>query len=181
MLFYLDNARSMPRRRTVRSLRNERLAAVVSDSAACRRDADSSATKQTARRSQRNYAREIMELHTLGVDGGYTQKDVTELARVLTGWTITRERDGMGEGAEFIFRRCSTMSGRRPCWGFVSRQVAELAKARRMIQILAHQPATAHRIAYNSVSDSSPMSRRRRSSIAWRKSSSPPTAIFARP
>src|SRR5713101_4997100 len=50
-----------------------------------------------------NYAREIMELHTLGVDGGYTQKDVTELARVLTGWTITRERDG-GEGASFVFR-----------------------------------------------------------------------------
>src|SRR6516164_1678465 len=35
-----------------------------------------------------NYAREIMELHTLGVDGGYTQKDVTELARILTGWTV---------------------------------------------------------------------------------------------
>src|SRR5207248_10032088 len=37
-----------------------------------------------------NYAREIMELHTLGVDGGYTQKDVTELARVFTGWSIDR-------------------------------------------------------------------------------------------
>jgi len=35
-----------------------------------------------------NYAREIMELHTLGVDGGYTQKDVTEVARALTGWTL---------------------------------------------------------------------------------------------
>src|SRR5207248_9813205 len=45
-----------------------------------------------------NYAREIMELHTLGVDGGYTQKDVTELARVFTGWTID-QRDGT-----FIFR-----------------------------------------------------------------------------
>src|SRR6266853_4596182 len=45
-----------------------------------------------------NYAREIMELHTLGVDGGYTQKDVTELARVLTGWTID-QRTGA-----FIFR-----------------------------------------------------------------------------
>src|SRR5205814_9020924 len=50
-----------------------------------------------------NYAREIMELHTLGVDGGYTQTDVTELARVLTGWTITTQRDG-GQGASFIFR-----------------------------------------------------------------------------
>ena len=41
-----------------------------------------------------NYAREVMELHTLGVDGGYTQRDVTEAARVLTGWTIAP----MGEG-----------------------------------------------------------------------------------
>ena len=39
-----------------------------------------------------NYAREVMELHTLGVDGGYTQQDVTELARILTGWTMAPER-----------------------------------------------------------------------------------------
>ena len=41
-----------------------------------------------------NYARELMELHTLGVDGGYTQKDVTEVARVFTGWTIQQPRQG---------------------------------------------------------------------------------------
>jgi hypothetical protein len=41
-----------------------------------------------------NYARELMELHTLGVDGGYTQQDVTEVARCFTGWTIERPRDG---------------------------------------------------------------------------------------
>ena len=39
-----------------------------------------------------NYARELMELHTLGVDGGYTQKDVTEVARAFTGWTIENPR-----------------------------------------------------------------------------------------
>ena len=45
-----------------------------------------------------NYAREVMELHTLGVDGGYTQKDVTELARVLTGWSVTPlYRDGVAK------------------------------------------------------------------------------------
>ena len=38
-----------------------------------------------------NYAREIMELHTLGVDGGYTQTDVTQAARVLTGWSLNPE------------------------------------------------------------------------------------------
>jgi len=43
-----------------------------------------------------NYARELMELHTLGVDGGYTQKDVTEVARAFTGWTIDNPRPGGG-------------------------------------------------------------------------------------
>lgn len=41
-----------------------------------------------------NYAREVMELHTLGVDGGYTEQDVKELARILTGWTVRESRDG---------------------------------------------------------------------------------------
>src|SRR5262249_53639396 len=40
-----------------------------------------------------NYGRELMELHTLGVDGGYTQKDVTEVARAFTGWTIEKPRE----------------------------------------------------------------------------------------
>src|SRR6202040_489349 len=43
-----------------------------------------------------NYGRELMELHTLGVNGGYTQKDVTEVARVLTGWTLKQPRQGGG-------------------------------------------------------------------------------------
>ena len=43
-----------------------------------------------------NYARELMELHTLGVDGGYTQKDVTEVARCFTGWTIRNPQQGGG-------------------------------------------------------------------------------------
>src|SRR6202023_42385 len=51
-----------------------------------------------ARRAPRglneNYGRELMELHTLGVDGGYTQKDVTEVARAFTGWTIEQPRQG---------------------------------------------------------------------------------------
>src|SRR5690606_14497778 len=46
------------------------------------------AGSQRKRGLNENYAREVMELHTLGVDGGYTQKDVTEAARILTGWTL---------------------------------------------------------------------------------------------
>ncbi len=51
-----------------------------------------------AGRLNENYAREIMELHTLGADGGYTQRDVTNLAAVLTGWTVSLEGDGRGGG-----------------------------------------------------------------------------------
>src|SRR5437867_6664942 len=46
--------------------------------------------QQQRRGINENYARELMELHTLGVDGGYTQKDVQEVARALTGWTFIR-------------------------------------------------------------------------------------------
>jgi uncharacterized protein (DUF1800 family) len=49
-------------------------------------------TKKNARGLNENYGRELMELHTLGVEGGYTQKDVTELARCFTGWTIDKPR-----------------------------------------------------------------------------------------
>src|SRR6185436_16452603 len=58
--------------------------------------------RKKSRGLNENYAREVMELHTLGVDGGYTQKDVTEVARALTGWTIAGLRDG-GE-PRFVFR-----------------------------------------------------------------------------
>src|SRR6266849_5671076 len=46
-----------------------------------------------------NYARELMELHTLGVDGGYTQQDVINVARILTGWSLERPQ----QGADFVF------------------------------------------------------------------------------
>jgi len=51
-----------------------------------------------------NYAREVMELHTLGVDGGYTQADVTTLARILTGWGVDHRN----------LRRRARQSARRP-------------------------------------------------------------------
>lgn len=53
-----------------------------------------------------NYAREVMELHTLGVDGGYTQSDVTQAARVLTGWTVAPlGKDGYGSGNRNLIER----------------------------------------------------------------------------
>jgi uncharacterized protein (DUF1800 family) len=87
-----------------------------------------------------NYAREIMELHTLGVDGGYTQKDVTELARVLTGWSIER-----GNGA-FVFRPMLHDRGAKTVLGVhISGGGAD--EGERMIRFLAHHPSTARHIA----------------------------------
>ncbi len=60
--------------------------------------------KAKAKGLNENYAREVMELHTLGVDGGYTQQDVTEAARVLTGWTIYPISDygGLGQMKKIV-------------------------------------------------------------------------------
>src|SRR5207302_7727037 len=88
-----------------------------------------------------NYAREIMELHTLGVDGGYTQKDVTELARVFTGWSI-EQRTG-----RFVFRPMLHDRGAKTALGIYFPPGGGIEEGETMIRILAHQPATAHHIA----------------------------------
>jgi uncharacterized protein (DUF1800 family) len=91
-----------------------------------------------------NYARELMELHTLGVDGGYTQKDVTELARVLTGWSIKRPREG---DAGFVFRRFAHDGGSKVVLGQKIAPGGGVEEGERMIRFLSRQPATAHHIA----------------------------------
>ena len=94
-----------------------------------------------------NYAREIMELHTLGVDGGYTQKDVTELARVFTGWTITRPQDRRGAAAEFVYRPVLHDTGAKTVLGIHFAPGGGMEEGEKMIRVLAHHPATAHHIA----------------------------------
>jgi len=135
MLFYLDNAQSVadPQNRPALPRRVRLGMPMPMPNANARRGG-----------LNENYAREIMELHTLGVDGGYTQKDVTELARVLTGWSIMRPQEGSG----FVFRKQmhdiapkSVLGVRFPAGGGIE-------EGERMIHILAHQPATAHHIAY---------------------------------
>lgn len=93
MLFYLDNFSSMgdnDQMRAQRARMEERIERRMAQEKGS--DGEAKLEQRKARiQSQglnENYAREIMELHTLGVDGGYTQQDVTEAARVLTGWTI---------------------------------------------------------------------------------------------
>ena len=67
--------------------------------------------RASARRGlNENYGRELMELHTLGVDGGYTQKDVTEVARCFTGWTISEPQRG---GSSSSIRGCTTTARSR--------------------------------------------------------------------
>jgi uncharacterized protein (DUF1800 family) len=91
-----------------------------------------------------NYGRELMELHTLGVDGGYTQRDVTELARVLTGWSI--ERRG-GEPGGFLFRPLLHDVREKTVLGIRFPAGGSLEEGERAIRILAHHPATARHIA----------------------------------
>jgi uncharacterized protein (DUF1800 family) len=88
-----------------------------------------------------NYARELMELHTLGVDAGYTQTDVRELARILTGWTV-----GLQQGEGFRFAERLHDSGDKMLLGrrFTSGGMREGEDA---IRMLARHPATAKRIA----------------------------------
>ncbi|MEO8036378.1 MAG: DUF1800 domain-containing protein [Acidobacteriota bacterium] len=91
-----------------------------------------------------NYAREIMELHTLGVDAGYTQNDVTQLARVFTGWSIARPEEGGG----FVFRRQLHDAGEKTLLGVHFAAGGGMEEGERMIALLAHHPATAHHIAF---------------------------------
>jgi uncharacterized protein (DUF1800 family) len=89
-----------------------------------------------------NYARELMELHTLGVDGGYTQADVQNVARALTGWTI-RPREG--SGTQFVARlhddKAKTVLGRTIKAGGGENDIEQV------LDILAAHPSTARHIA----------------------------------
>jgi uncharacterized protein (DUF1800 family) len=88
-----------------------------------------------------NYARELMELHTLGVDGGYTQKDVTELARMLTGWTYRPKRD-----ARFAFDPRRHDNGAKTWLGKPVTARGE-AEGEYALDVLAVHPATARNIS----------------------------------
>jgi uncharacterized protein (DUF1800 family) len=90
-----------------------------------------------------NYARELLELHTLGVDGGYTQQDVMEVARALTGWTLER---GL-QGGAFVFRPQQHDAGAKVILGtrFPAGRGQEEGEA--VLDLLARHPSTARFIA----------------------------------
>jgi uncharacterized protein (DUF1800 family) len=90
-----------------------------------------------------NYARELMELHTMGVDGGYTQKDVQEVARCFSGWTIQKPNE---EGL-FLYRPGLHDKGEKIVLGHKILAGGGIADGERVLDILATHPATAHFIA----------------------------------
>ncbi len=138
MLFYLDNFQSVsPNAGRANPLRPQ----------------------QQRRGINENYARELMELHTLGVDGGYTQKDVQEVARCFTGWTIFQPRGGaaaanaiMGEAGRrnagtFFFNARVHDDGEKIVLGHKIPAGGGIKDGLMVLDILAHHPSTAKFIA----------------------------------
>ena len=140
MLFYLDNHSS-----------------IGPHSLAAERAQANPAAKNRDLGLNENYARELMELHTLGVDGGYTQKDVTEVAKVFTGWTIEDPRKGAG----FTFNERRHEPGPKFVLGQTIQENGE-QEGLAVLHQLASSPATAHhlsqQLAERFVSDTPPPS-----------------------
>ncbi len=97
--------------------------------------------KKRARGLNENYGRELLELHTLGVDGGYTQKDVVEVARAFTGWTI--DRDG-----RFRFVAALHDSAEKIVLGHTIKAGGGMDDGEKVLDIVASHPATAHHVAF---------------------------------
>ncbi len=137
MLMYLDNATS-----------------VGPDSLAAVRQKKNTKIKSDLGLNE-NYARELMELHTLGVNGGYTQHDVTEVAKVFTGWTLDRPYDG----GSYNFNINRHQPGPKAVLGQTINGSGE-QEGYQVLHMLATSPATAHfistELAQRFVSDNPP-------------------------
>src|ERR1700677_1508090 len=120
MLFFLDNFESV------------------------RPDLDANNKKRKVKRGlNENYGRELMELHTLGVNGGYTQKDVTEVARCFTGWTIQEPR----KGGSFFYNDKLHDKGEKIVLGHVIAAGGGMEDGEQVLDILSRHPSTAHFIS----------------------------------
>lgn len=122
-----------------------------------------------------NLAREILELHTLGVDGGYAQDDVVELARAITGWGVPAARDWQRAtpSSDFVFRAAAHEGGARRVLGKRYADAGE-AQGRGILADLAVHPATArhvcHKLARHFVADRPPPALVERMAATWRAS-----------
>ena len=179
MLFYLDNWQSaaepdrprlMPLRVAYAAQRRYvQRSPVFGALPPARRDSVMAPVQQRRRGLNENYARELMELHTLGVDGGYTQQDVTEAARVLTGWTIERPN----EIASFRFNPLLHDAGTKVVLGVRFPDGQGEGEGERLLDLLATNPSTATRIAtklvQRFVSDTPPASLVARAAETFRR------------
>ena len=180
MLYYLDNFSSSAPLPEMGAMRGNGEGAGANGG-----QAGDSVRVQQQRRNRginENYAREVMELHTLGVDGGYTQQDVTQAARVLTGWGIypmgdfakgpaanmnrlTAEqiaRRGFVHDGDFFFNANRHDKGEKVVLGHVFPAGGGYEEGVQLLEMLAHHPSTARfisrKIAVHFVSDDPPQS-----------------------
>jgi uncharacterized protein (DUF1800 family) len=161
MLFYLDNARSMAdstrptlagggRREAgggetpLRGIRRGPLAAMRAAQQMQRQQQQQQLQKKQRPGLNENYGRELLELHTLGVDGGYTQQDVINVARAFTGWTIKPPAQGGG----FIFRPQVHDAGEKVVLGHKLAAGRGEEDAEDVLDMLAKSPATARFISF---------------------------------
>ena len=107
---------------------------------------DSRAGQNRKRGLNENLAREIMELHTLGVGGGYTQDDVTSLARIITGWTFAGRQAQLGPPGNFVFNANAHQPGPQTVMGKVY-QDNGIAQGEAVLADIARHPSTAKFIA----------------------------------
>lgn len=149
MLIYLDNIQSIGpgsiaalHREYPGAPRIQLVQMMNSDARAMRGPVPSQVHNQPHSGINENYGRELMELHTLGVDGGYTQQDVIQAARVLTGWTVAPPRQGGG----FRFEPNRHEPGDKIVIGHRIRQGGE-NEGNQLLHILATSPSTAHFIS----------------------------------
>jgi uncharacterized protein (DUF1800 family) len=157
MLFYLDNFLSADPRAAERMARERAMRqAIRRGPYGMRRPMPPPGqNKKQERGLNENYGRELMELHTLGVDGGYTQKDVTEVARCFTGWTIEKPR----EHPRFNFDEKLHDPNPKVVLG-KKIHAGGMKDGEEVIDLLVHQPATARfvstKLARRFVSDNPP-------------------------
>src|SRR5438132_4472439 len=132
-----------------------------------------------------NYARELLELHTLGVDGGYTQQDVINVARIFTGWSVRRPQ----QGGDFEFHDWAHDYGEKVVMGVMFPAGRGRDEGVRLLKLLANYPATMHhvsrRLCQRFVNDDPPDGCVDDAVTAWKRSDGDiravPRAIFRPP
>src|SRR5437016_1399550 len=158
MLFYLDNFLSADPKAAQRATRQQRRRGRFGGPWPPRPAPNpQQAAKKNERGLNENYGRELMELHTLGVDGGYTQKDVTEVARCFTGWTMDKPR----QYADFKFDE--RLHDPDPKYVLGKKiHVGGMKDGEQVIELLVRHPSTAKfistKLARRFVSDNPPPS-----------------------